>query len=1094
MISEKLIIRYIYFCRIIVLFYFIVNLTLSQTEDIEFDHLTSEDGLSLNTVTKILQDKNGFIWFGTYNGLNRFDGYSFKIFLQDRNNSNSISNHSIWALHEDQFGYIWIGTLNGLNRYDPKTEKFKQYKNDPKDFHSISHNQILSIFEDKDGNIWVGTYNGINRYNRETDNFTVIKKVSSSLNTDSLNIVSSIEEDYIGNLWLGTWNGLSYMKKDGQIIKTYFTQKTGNKIVNNRMIRSLLYDDDNNNLWIGTDGEGLIKYDQIRDIFKVYKTDSNNPFSISHNHIASIYKDNEGNMWIGSFNGLNKYNEKSESFSRYYNNPLKPNSLVDNRIYSITSDLDGIIWVGTAGGVSRFIFSKNPFHFFSNIDFIQKNKLMTDRIYTIYAGKQDELYIGGFDGLEMIDLKSEKFKVIKKDNKNFERQTENFVRSVIESKNGKLWIGTSYHGLFEYDPESGNIKQFIYDSHDTTSISNNGITSILEDKKGNIWVGTWWGFNRYYKETGKFKRYLPNPDKKNTFGHSLIWTIYEDSEGIIWIGTDGGGVNTYHPGEDKITHFTFGGEENQLNNNRVFCIYESKNKIMWFGTNDGLIAYNRINKKYRVYNKKIGLSGNLVNSILEDDNSNIWVGTESGLSKINPQTEEISVISKKDGLLGSEFSQNVAVKTSDGFFYFGYRKGIVYFHPDSIHFRKSNAPIVFTDLKIFNKSVPIEKDGILQQSIFNTESLRIPPDNDVITIDFAFLSYFNTKNHLYKYKLEGFDKDWNNIGSRNSATYTNLPPGEYKFKVAASIGNLNEKEKILRIEIIPAYYQTLWFRIIVIGIILLSVILYAKIRTKAILKQNKLLESKVSERTKDLDKTIKELNQEIASKDKFFSIIAHDLRSPFLALLGFSRYLVDEVDDISKEDLKVVADNILKSAKLTFGLLENLLYWARIKTGRINFEPNKISINSILDEMIELYKSNAENKEIKLKITSDNKIYAFSDPNMVKTILRNLISNAIKFTDRGGEIDIKVEPDDKNILIKVKDTGVGMSQEKINKLFQIDQNISSAGTQNEEGSGLGLILCKEFIHLNKGEIFVKSQKGKGTEFSFTLPKYQEKIS
>ena len=420
----------------------------------------------------------------------------------------------------------------------------------------------------------------------------------------------------------------------------------------------------------------------------------------------------------------------------------------------------------------------------------------------------------------------------------------------------------------------------------------------------------------------------------------------------------------------------------------------------------------------------------------------------------------------------------------------------MYFNPDSIKDKYLKSPVVFTDLKIYNRSVRVSPAGILKKSVMSSELISIPPGNDMITLEFALLDYYNVKRNTFRYKLKGFDIGWNKVGTRNTATYTNLPPGDYTFYVKATDNNgvRNEREAVLKINVIPAFYQTIWFKVALAIIILLIIISIFRVRTKTIIRYNKVLENSVKERTRDLDKTIKELNLEIASKDKFFSIIAHDLRSPFIALLGFSNYLFDELETLAKDEMKTIADNILKSAKLTFGLLENLLQWARIKTGRIIFEPENADLYKIVSEITDLFKGNINNKSISFIINIPENIYAYADLNMLQTVLRNLISNSIKFTRNNGNIKISALEEDKYIRIKVTDDGIGMSPGKINKLFQIDQNVSSVGTNKEEGSGLGLIFCKEFIEINNGKIFVKSKPGEGSEFSFILPKAKELVN
>jgi ligand-binding sensor domain-containing protein/signal transduction histidine kinase len=1062
-----------------------------QGNEFQFTHLTAEDGLSLNAVTKIVQDDKGFLWFGTYNGLNRYDGYNFKIFLPELSNPKSISNHSIWALLKDSKGYIWVGTLDGLNRYDWRTEQFYKYKHNPNNPNSISNNNITSIFEDKSGNIWVGTIDGVNRYNLDKDNFTVIKKVSDRLNVNSLNTVTCIDEDFKGNIWLGTWNGLTCMQKDGKVIKQLFAEGNDAKIFNYREI-SALFSENENNLWIGTDGNGLKKYNPKTGSFINYFSLPGKSNTISNSHITAIYKDKKGSLWIGTKDGLNKYNYGENDFTRILHDPERPLSISNNEILSIDEDNTGLVWVGSAGGLSRFYQPINKFSYYQQGSKNSDINLSSNRIHSAFIDKKGNIWVATFEGLD--EIMSAKHKVVhyRHGPGSLKGPTENFIMSALVDQEGYLWAGTNITGLNRLNLKTGEIKVFKYSNTNIHSISNNGIVSMCEDHNGTLWAGTWWGLNRFDKKTGTFDRYFHNPANTNSICHDLIWTVFEDSKGILWLGTDGGGASEFNYKTNKFITFSKDSTSiHHISENRVFTIFESGDGIIWLGTSDGLNAYDRKTGKITIYNKSNGLAGNSICSILEDNKGYLWISTDKGLSKFDRKAGLFTNYTKRNGLKELEFVQNVSAKSKDGTLYFGCKSGMVYFNPDSIKDEFLEAPVVLTDLKFFNQSVPITKYGILKESINGIKSISIPSGNEVITIEFALLDYFDVKKNTFRYKLEGFDIDWNRVGSRNNATYTNLPPGEYTFIVKASNSNgvKNEKEASLKIIIIPKFFQTWWFNFVIVLGLLFIIFIVFRIRTRSIQKRNKILEHRVIERTKDLDETILELNSEIASKDKFFSIIAHDLRSPFMALLGFSNHMVEEINFLSKDDIKNIAGNILKSTKVTFELLENLLQWARIKTGRITFEPELVNLKITLDQTAELFRNNAANKKIILAIDDvDGNPNIFTDLNMFQTILRNLIANSIKFTKEGGRINISAKEEKDFVTITVSDTGVGMNQDKINRLFQIGQDTSTLGTQNEKGSGLGLILCKEFIDLNNGSISVKSKLGEGTKFSFTLPK------
>lgn len=1064
-------------------FFFFILLTkiTAQSDEIKFTHITAEDGLSLNSVTKILQDKHGFIWLGTNHGLNRFDGHDFKVFLPEQDNPNSITSHSIWSLYEDSKGYIWIGTNDGLNRYDWKTEKFYKYKNKQNDTNSLSGNIIYSIYEDQKGTIWIGTQNGLNKYNREKDNFTVNKKVSDEFNQDSFNAVTAINCDKEGNMWLGTWKGLTCFQNDGKIKYLRLPEIKKQRTSYFNEIWSIV-PDNLNNLWIGTSSRGLFRYNCKTGKFINYYNKPGEIFSITGNVVKALYLDKYNNLWIGTQNGLNKFDLNQNVITKYFNDPDKSTSISNNDILSIYEDRTSNIWVGSFGGVSRFNNSISQFKYFQR----KKgdiNSLSSNDINSIFIDGNDEVWVGTTDGLNKLRLGSDFVVKYLNNNKNSNSLNDNYIRAVLRDHNGLVWIGTSIGGLNCFDSAANKFTAYKHDERDTGTISNNGVVSLLEDRNGNIWVGTWWGANRFDRSTGKFARF------NEVFMNKTIWTIYEDSKGILWFGTDGSGVYMYNPESNSFTNYLYDSLNTSIiSGSRISTICESRDGILWFGTMGGLKSYNRIKGKFITYNKENGLPSVLINGIIEDDSGNLWISTDKGISKFDRKRGIFINFSKRSGLKNLEFAPRAFGKTSNGTLIFGSRGGIVYFHPDSIKHEHISAPVVFTDLKINNQTVPVNSESILKESLLNAKSIVIPPGNDVITLDFAMLDYFDPKHNTFCYMLKGFESKWNNIGNRNSVTYINLPPGEYDFLLRAfsENGSKNNNELSLKIIIVPVFYQTWWFKILLGVIVSLIVVLFYQLRTRTIIKRNKQLENKVNERTKDLDKTINELSLEISTKDKFFSIIAHDLRSPFTGLLGLSKYLVNELDNLTKDELKMISENIAKSAENTFELLENLLNWARIKTGRINYEPEVINLKNVFNELSELYGENAAYKDITLdvKVCDDMKIVA--DLNMIKSVLRNLISNSIKFTRRGGKINISVRKEDAFITISVADSGVGIHPDKINRLFQVGENVSTNGTENEKGSGLGLILCKEFIELNGGKILVKSKLGEGTEFSLLL--------
>jgi len=1066
---------------IAILFILIVNL-YAQDKEFRFTHLTAEDGLSLSAVTKIIQDDKGFLWFGTYNGLNRYDGYNFKIFLPDHSDPNSISNHSIKALLKDSKGFIWVGTLDGLNRYDWKTGIFYKYRNNPRDPASLSYNNITSIFEDKSGTVWIGTSDGLNKYNRDKDNFTVIKKVSDRFSHTSLNTVASIEEDSKGNLWLGTWNGLTCMQKDGRIIKQFFSEKNDSAITDFEKISSL-FEDSKNNLWIAINGRGISKYNNKTGKFTNYLSVPGNPNTLSNGNVTSIFEDNSGDLWIGTKDGLNKYNYGKNNFTRIYHDPQNSFSLINNEILSINEDNTGLIWIGSAGGLSRYYQPLNKFYYYNEENTSTADKLISNRVHSVYAGRNGTIWVATFKGLD--EIISGKNIIIhhKRQSGKINSLNDDFLMSVMEDHEGYIWAGTNASGLNRYNPRTGEFKVFKYNMSNY-SISNNGVISLCEDHNGTLWAGTFWGFNRYDKKSGNFIRYFNDPANSNSLCHNLVWVIFEDSKGMLWLGTDGGGASEFDPKSNKfITFSKDSANANHISDNRVFTVYESHDGIIWIGTNDGLNAYNRATGKTKIYNISDGLPGNSISSIQEDNKGCLWIGTDKGLSKFNRKTGIFINYTKRNGLKDLEFALNVSAKSSNGNLFFGCKSGILYFNPDSIKAESLEAPVVLTDLKIFNQSVPITKKGILKESINGIKSIEIPSGYSVITLEFALLDYFDVKKNTFRYKLEGFDNDWNNVGSRNNATYTNLPPGNYTFFVRASNSNgvKNEKQASINIVIIPKFYETWWFRIAFIFGLIISTLIFIHLRTIKIRSINKILENRVAQRTKDLDATITELNQEI--------IVRKNAEEKVQASLSEKEVLLKEIHHRVKNNLQMISSMLYLQSKTitdkaTLGLFHDSQN--RIKSmsliheklyrsedfARINFNEY---VNGLINDLKKSYGktdltiNNYINIDTAINLNLDTAICC-------GLIINELITNAYKYAfpfewamnkSLNEELKIEINSDkvERNLFtLSVTDNGIGIPA---------DLNIQNS-------SSLGLKIVNSMVEQLDGSIEIL--RNCGTEF------------
>jgi DNA-binding NtrC family response regulator/ligand-binding sensor domain-containing protein len=807
------------------------------------------------------------MYFGTEDGLNRYDGYIFTIIRNDPENLNSISYNDINTIFEDHLGNIWIGTFNaGLNKYDPNNNTVIRFVNEPNNINTISHNNINAISEDDDGAIWIGTDNGLNKLSlKDTskENYSISRYNNNANNQSSLanNVVHTIHRDRFGIMWIGTEDGLDKLIPDQQIqgdivFKHYRHIPSDPKSLSHNFIRTI-YEDAEGVLWIGTDSGLNMLYEDNEEIkFVVYKHNASNINSISHNQIYAICQDETRLLWIGTNGGgINLFDTESKQFTRYMHDPQDKRSLSYNEIRSLYRDRSGIMWIGTyGGGIDKVSGGKQKFLLYKSRP-NNKNSLSHPIIWSICEDDNGILWIGTHGGgLDRLDRIANNYEHFINNPNDPNSLSNNIVRVVFKDSNGMFWIGTHGGGINKFDPITKSFNIIKNVPGNSNSLGHDQIRDIYRDKSGIIWIGTYGkGLDRFDEMNGAFVHFRNDPENSESISNDFVRVIYESSSGILWIGTEGGGLNKFD--KESGTFKSYRSDPNDMlsiSNDYIFTIHEDKSGILWLGTwGGGLNKFDPVTETFENYTVKDGLPSDAIYGILEDEKGNFWLSTNNGLSRFNPRDGIFKNYNVKDGLQNNEFNGGSYFKSKSGEMFFGGITGFNAFYPEDIKDNSYIPPLVITSFQKFNKEVEFDKP------IYSKDQIDLSYEDYVFSFEFASLDFSAPEKNKYLYKMEGLDKDWiSTSSSRRFATYTTLPPGDYIFKVRGSNsdGLWNETGASINITIHPPFWVTWWFRGLSFLIIAFGVYLLYKKRVKNLEEKRKALSERLEEKTKLSDK------------------------------------------------------------------------------------------------------------------------------------------------------------------------------------------------------------------------------------------------
>jgi signal transduction histidine kinase/ligand-binding sensor domain-containing protein/DNA-binding response OmpR family regulator len=1063
----------------------------AQSARYNFSKLDIYNGLSNNQVNSILKDSDGFLWFATMSGLNRYDGYSFKIFRTKPDDNTSLNDNYIYSLYELPDKRIWVGTGGGISIYDSHTEKFEQgygnyfqtlglpansilnivkgnqgrywflydnselymYSEAEKKAKSFTGNlkllppeKITSVRETKDGKLWIVHQNGyLAEYDLNSNKvvFTSAALMKFNKGNNSYNLIT----DNDGDIWLWYYaSGIFLFHPPGNSIK-FFNVNTFSSRLSSNLV-SQIVQDNNGLIWVATDHGGINLIDKKNNFTISYLlNDPKNPRSLSQNSITALYKDDNGNMWLGTYKqGLNYLNSSITQFPHYYHEESKPGSLQYDDVNRFVEDKSGNLWIGTNGG-----------------------------------------------GLIYFDRKNNTFKQYLHDPNNSNSISGNVIVSLCIDHNNTLWIGTYLNGLNSFDGKT--FTHYRHNDKDSSSLANDNVWEIYEDNEQDMWIATLGGGLDFFdRKTNQFKHYQLNNKGASLVPSNYISSILQDMQGNLWIGTDNG-IAVLEKKKNTSFFYQHSNDKNSLGSASVIILYEDSKGGIWIGTRDGLNLFNKQTKYFQKFTTADGLPDNIILNILEDNHQALWLSTPNGLCNATLQQEEsgtslfITHYDEMNNLQNREFNDNAALKTKTGELIFGGPSGFNIINPEKIQKPSYHSKIAFTSLQILNKNIEpgevINERVLLKKSLSQLQSIDLKYKENVFSIEFASLDFTRSNRDKYAYMLEGFNSDWLYAdGSQRRVTYTNLDPGHYTFKVKVlNRDGLWSDTKTLQINIEPPFWRTpiayIIYTLTAAGLLLLA-------RRIALDRIHMHYEVQLQRREAERAHALEQL------KTKFFTNVSHEFRTPLsLIIAPLDKIIKHTGDEEQKKQLNLVQRN----AKRLQSLVNQLLDFRKMEVQEMNLHPAIGDIIGFSRDISNSFMDIAEKKNIRFSFSSNvDSLEIYFDKDKIEKILFNLLSNAFKYTHDNGTVCINMvyvppanNEADGTLAIEVKDTGIGIAAGMHEKIFERFFQTDVPQSMVNQGTGIGLAITKEFVRLHNGIITVKSEPEQGTCFTVLLP-------
>jgi signal transduction histidine kinase/ligand-binding sensor domain-containing protein/CheY-like chemotaxis protein/AraC-like DNA-binding protein len=1049
-------------------------------------NISTDNGLPTNHFQYVYQDSYGFLWLASYDGLFRWDGYTFRKYYHDEKDSLSLGHNIVYSIYEDSQRRLWIGTIEGLNLYDRLTDGFKKCVIGQPGVRI----PVNAIREDARHQLWLGTSKGLCLYHPEQGT------TKWYVGQNSEDIIFCLAIDRQDNVWAGTFNGgVKKLTQATQTFTTYHhTPHQSNTLASDK-IKSILVDH-RNHVWVGTADRGITVLDSSGHVVRHYNTMAR--VKDEPQNVASLYEDKHHNLWIGVGREALYYLPGGRG------EPLPLGAAQGYGAYPFLSvvstceDSFGNIWFATAGnGLFYTNVNKNVFE-----NYLQQPDALpglgTTVMTCFYEDAAGTRWIGT-DGGGLIRAGAQGFT---RYTTRSHHLTSDAINDIKGDTDGTLWIATWNGGVMRFDPRNGRATNFLHDPANPNTLPINDAKVLLPDDTV-VWIGTHGeGLAAYDRKHRRFLQVHKEP--------AWINHLYKDTKGRLWISTYSG---LYLLEQNKLHHFEHSSDLHSISSNSVNMVTEDRRGNLWvISESGGLEKFDEATRGFTRLRERYNLPPNM-KSIVADQHDVLWIGSNSGIIALDPAAGTVRRYDGSDGLQGNTFFHKAVLRSRGGQLLFGGPKGFNVFHPDSL--KPLNIPSYFyaTELYIYNKpQYPHRDNSPLTQVLPYTDKLVLTPEQAFFSVEVAAVNLYSPAKTQYAYLLDGLHDAWINLDTDRKISFNNLDPGSYtlRMRYTGTDGQWHDAPKTLAIVVLPPWWKTLWFKITLTLLLAGAVIAVFYVRLAVIKQRNRVLKAEVEKRTHELseantqildqqqhittqnhalEQTVDELQKLNKTKDHFFSILAHDLKNPVSALTGISDFMKTNFLKLERKEALEYLTSIHKSSNAIYDLLVNLLNWSRTQSRNIEYTPDEINLQELLQKNIALLEQQLTNKHLSLSLRTDRLHVAHGDYNMIDTVVRNIISNSIKFTEYNGTITITTAVADDTVEIRIADTGVGMTPDQLQKLFSLDKESISVGTAGEKGTGLGLVIAREFIEINKGLITVESDPGFGTSFYITLPRH-----